>query len=130
MEKQKRLLLIPAILGLAYGIVGLLFPSVLRTMFNTPAEHINPSLNEQGAVLAISQLGLGLLANWMRKVEDSNVLNSGMKVVAVIFLLFAVEGMFASLIFDGLTYSVVSSVQGLIFLIIAVLFYLNSKQKA
>jgi hypothetical protein len=95
MEKQKRLLLIPAILGLAYGIVGLFFPSVLHGMF-----------------------------------EDIAVLNSGMKVVAVIFLLFAVEGMFNSIIFDGLRYSAVSSVQGLIFLIIAVLFYLNSKQKA
>jgi hypothetical protein len=130
MEKQKRLLLIPAILGLAYGIVGLFFPSVLHGMFKMPAEHINPTLNELGAVLAISQLSLGLLANWMRKVEDIAVLNSGMKVVAVIFLLFAVEGMFNSIIFDGLRYSAVSSVQGLIFLIIAVLFYLNSKQKA
>ncbi len=130
MEKQKRLLLIPAILGLAYGVVGIFFPSVLHGIFKMPAEHINPSLSELSAVLGISQLSLGMLAIWMRTVEDSNVLNNGMKVVAVIFLLFAVEGMFNSVIFDGLIYNVVSSVQGLIFLIVSVLFYLNSKQKA
>ncbi len=127
MDLQKKLLLIPAILGVAYGIVGLLFPSVLHAMFNMPEENINPTLNNLGAVLAISQLGLGLLANWMRKVDNADVLNSGMKIVAVIFLLFGLEGIFATIIFEGLPYSVTSSVQWLIFVIIAILFYLKSK---
>ena len=129
MDKQKKLLLIPAILGFAYGIVGILFPSVLEAMFKTPDEFINPGYQQTSMILAISQLSLGLLANWMRKVDNSSVLNSGMKIIAIIFVLFGLEGIFASMLFDGLPYSAVSSVQGLIFIIIAVLFYLNSKSK-
>ncbi len=130
MKLQKNLLWIPAVLGLGWGLFDLFAPETAMKFLNIPSENINPSFISTLIILAISQISLGIIALWMRGLKDKTAMSGAMKVIAVVFLLFGLEAVLASSIVEGLERNMILFIQGIIFIILAVLFFLNRKPKA
>jgi len=129
MNLQKNLLWIPVVFGMVWGLFGLFVPETVMRFLNTPSENINLSLISTHMVLAISQICLGIIALWMRSLKDKNAMSGAMAVVAVAFLLFGLEAILVDFVVEGLARNMILVIQGIVFIILAVLFFLNRKPK-
>jgi|GEM_PF-2656160 len=129
MKLQKNLLLIPVVVAMVWGLFGLFAPEALMKLLKTPSESINPALISTQMVLAISQIGLGIIAFWMRSLKDKTAMSGAMSVVAVVFLLFGLQGVLVNLIVEGLSWNMFLVVQSIVFIVLAVLFFLKRNPK-
>jgi len=129
MKLQKNLLLIPVVVAGVWGLFGLFAPEALMKLLNTPSESINPSLISTQMILAISQIGLGIIAFWMRSLKDKKAMSGAMSVVALAFLLFGLEGVLVNLIVEGYAGNMFLLIQSIVFIVLAVLFFLKRNPK-
>ncbi len=129
MKLQKNLLLIPVVVAMVWGLFGLFAPEALMKLLKTPSESINPALISTQMTLAISQIGLGIIAFWMRSLKDKTAMSGAMSVVAVVFLLFGLNAILANLIVEGLARNMFLFIQGIVFIVLAVLFFLKRNPK-
>ena len=129
MKLQKNLLFIPVLVAMVWGLFGLFAPEALMKLLKTPSESINPSLISTQMVLAISQIGLGIIAFWMRSLKDKTAMSGAMSVVAVVFLLFGLNAVLVNLIVEGLSRNMFLFIQGIVFIVLAVLFFLKRNPK-
>lgn len=129
MKLQKNLLWIPVAFGFVWGLFNLFVPETVLRFLNTPSENINPSLVSNLMILAISQISLGIIALWMRSLKDKNAMSGAMTVVAVAFLLFGLEAILVDFVVEGLIRNMILVIQGIVFIILAVLFFLYRKPK-
>ncbi len=129
MKLQKNLLIIPVLFAGVWGILGLFFPATVFKLLNIPTENINISLTSTQMILGISQISLGIIACWMRTLKDKAVMAGAMKVVSVAFLLFGLEAVLVNVLVEGYTLNMVLFVQGIIFIVLGILFYAVRKPK-
>jgi hypothetical protein len=129
MKLQKNLLWIPVVFAMAWGLFGLFAPEMLMRFLNTPSENINVALISTQMELGVSQICLGIIALWMRSLKDKNAMSGAMTVVAVAFLLFGLEEVLVNYIVEGLASNMILFTQGIVFIILAALFFLNRKSK-
>ncbi len=129
MKLQKNLLLIPVVVTMVWGLFGLFAPETLMKLLKTPSEDINPALISTQIVLAISQISLGIICIWMRSLKDKTAMSGAMSVVAVVFLLFGLQGVLVNLIVEGLPWNMFLVIQSFVFIILAVLFFLKRNPK-
>jgi hypothetical protein len=129
MKLQKNLLWIPVVVAGVWGVFGLFAPEALMKLLKTPSESINPSLISTQMVLAISQIGLGIIAFWMRGLEDKKAMSGAMSVVALVFLLFGLNAVLENLIIEDLPRNMFLFIQGIVFIVLAVLFFLKRNPK-
>ena len=129
MNLQKNLLWIPVVFGFVWGLFDLFAPEAALRFLNTPSENINPSLVSTVMILAISQISLGIIALWMRSLKDKTAMSGAMSVIALAFLLFGLEAVLVNSVVEGLTSNTILFVQGVVFIVLAVLFFLNRKPK-
>ncbi len=129
MKLQKNLLLIPVVVAMVWGLFGLFAPEALMKLLKTPSESINPALISTQMSLAISQIGLGIIAFWMRSLKDKTAMSGAMSVVAVVFLLFGLNAVLVNLIVEGLSRNMFLFIQGIVFIVLAVLFFLKRNPK-
>ncbi len=129
MKLQKNLLLIPVVVAMVWGLFGLFAPEALMKLLKTPSELINPSLISTQMLLAISQISLGIVAFWMRSLNDKKAMSGAMSVVAVVFLLFGLNAVLVNLIVEGLARNMFLFIQGVVFIVLAVLFFLKRNPK-
>ena len=129
MKLQKNLLLIPVVVALVWGLFGLFAPETLMKLLKTPSESINPALISTQMLLAISQISLGIIAFWMRSLKDKTAMSGAMSVVAVVFLLFGLNAVLFRLIVEGLSRNMFLFIQGIVFIVLAVLFFLKRNPK-
>ncbi len=129
MKLQKNLLLIPVVVAGVWGLFGLFAPEALMKLLKTPSEVINPALISTQMTLAISQIGLGIIAFWMRSLKDKTAMSGAMSVVAVVFLLFGLNAVLFRLIVEGLSRNMFLFIQGIVFIVLAVLFFLKRNPK-
>ncbi len=129
MKLQKNLLLIPVVVAMVWGLFGLFAPEALMKLLKTPSESINPALISTQMLLAISQIGLGIIAFWMRSLKDKTAMSGAMSVVAVVFLLFGLNAVLVNLIVEGLSRNMFLFIQGIVFIVLAVLFFLKRNPK-
>jgi len=127
MKTQKSLLLIPAILSLAWGLSGLLAPASMVKMLGIPATDVNPELLDTQAVLSVAQLGLAFLALWMRTITEKKALAGGMTVISLIFVLFGLQGILRNVMTKGLASNTIILVQSIVLLLLAVVFFVKRK---
>ncbi|MFC2169540.1 hypothetical protein ACFLRM_03090 [Acidobacteriota bacterium] len=123
MKLQKGLLLIPAVFGLGWGSIGLIAPGKLELLLGVPAESINPALISTQLTFAISQICLGIISLWIRSLDDQKIMSQAMKVVAAAFLLFGIELVLAPFVVAGATMNMVLFIQGIVFIILAGVFF-------
>jgi hypothetical protein len=129
MKTQKNLLWIPVVFGLGWGLLDLFVPKTVMGFLNIPSESINPFYISTLMILAISQLSLGIIALWMRSLKDKAAMSGAMTVIAVVFFLFGLEAVLASSVVEGLERNMILTIQGAIFIVLAILFFLNRKPK-
>ena len=129
MKLQKNLLLIAVVVAMVWGLFGLFAPEALMKLLKTPSESINPSLISTQMILAISQISLGIIAFWMRSLKDKTAMSGAMLVVAVVFLLFGLNAVLVNLIVEGLSRNMFLFIQGIVFIVLAVLFFLKRNPK-
>ncbi len=129
MKLQKNLLLIPVVVAGVWGLFGLFAPETLMKLLKTPSEAINPSLISTHMVLAISQISLGIITFWMRSLKDKTAMSGAMSVVAVVFLLFGLEGVLVNLIVEGYSWNMFLLIQSIVFIVLAVLFFMKRNPK-
>jgi hypothetical protein len=129
MKLQKNLLIIPVLFAGVWGILGLFFPATVFKLLNIPTENINISLTSTQMILGISQISLGIIALWMRTLKDKAVMAGAMKVVSVAFLLFGLEAILVNVLVEGYTLNMILLVQGIIFIVLGLLFYAVRKPK-
>jgi len=129
MKLQKNLLFIPIVVTLVWGLFGLFAPETLMKLLKTPSESINPVLISTQMTLAISQISLGIIAIWIRSLKDEKVMTGAMSVVAVVFLLFGLDAVLVNFIVEGLARNMFLFIQGIVFIVLAVLFFLYRKPK-
>ncbi len=129
MKLQKNLLLIPVVVAMVWGLFGLFAPEALMKLLKTPSESINPALISTQMSLAISQIGLGIIAFWMRSLKDKTAMSGAMSVVAVVFLLFGLNAVSVNLMVEGLARNMFLFIQGIVFIVLAVLFFLKRNPK-
>jgi hypothetical protein len=129
MKLQKNLLWIPVLFGLAWGLFSLFAPETLMKFLNTPTENINVSLIATQMLLGVSQISLGIIAFWMRSLKDKAAMSGAMTVVALVFLFFGLESVLVDLVVEGLKTNTIIFVQGVVFIVLAILFFINRKPK-
>jgi uncharacterized membrane protein YozB (DUF420 family) len=130
MKTQRNLLWLPVVFGFVWGLFDLFAPEAALRFLNTPSENINPSLVSTVMILAISQISLGIVALWMRSLKDKKAMSGAMTVIALAFLLFGLELVLAGKKpIEGLTSNTILFVQGVVFIILAILFFINRKPK-
>jgi uncharacterized membrane protein YozB (DUF420 family) len=130
MKTQRNLLWIPVLFAMVWGLFSLFAPEAALRFLNTPSENINPSLVSTVMILAISQISLGIVALWMRSLKDKKAMSGAMTVIALAFLLFGLELVLAGKKpIEGLTSNTILFVQGVVFIILAILFFINRKPK-
>lgn len=129
MNLQKNLLWIPAVIAMVWGLFGLFAPETLFKFLNTPSESVNVVLIATQMLLGISQIGLGIVALWMRSLKDKNAMSGAMTVVSVIFLLFGLEAVLVNFVVEGLARNMILFIQGIVLIILAVVFFLCRKPK-
>ena len=96
---------------------------------NTPTENINLTLVATQMILGVSQISLGIIALWMRTLKDRDAMSGAMTVVAVVFLLFGLEAVLVDLVVEGLKTNTIIFVQGVVFIVLAILFFINRTPK-
>jgi hypothetical protein len=129
MKTQKNLLWIPVVFGFVWGLFDLFVPETVLRFLTTPSENINLALVSTQMVLGVSQISLGIIALWMRSLKDKNAMSGAMTVVAVAFLLFGLEAILVDFVVEGLVRNMILVIQGIVFIILAVLFFLYRKPK-
>ncbi len=129
MKLQKNLLWIPILFAFVWGILGLFVPETLFKFLNTPTENINVSLVATHMVLGVAQISLGIMAFWMRSLKDKAVLSGAMTAVAVILFLFGLEAILVNFVLEGYTMNMILFVQGIIFILLAFVFFMARKPK-
>ena len=129
MKLQKNLLIIPVLFAGVWGILGLFFPETVFKFLGTPTENINLNLTSTQMILGISQVSLGIIALWMRSLKDKAVMSGAMTVVSVVFLLFGLEAVLVNFLVEGLTINMILFVQGIVFIVLGILFFLARKPK-
>ena len=129
MKLQKNLLIIAILFALVWGIIGLFFPQTVFKFLSTPPENINISLTSTHMSLGIAQISLGIVALWMRTLKDKAVMSGAMTVVSVIFLLFGLEAILVPLLIEGHTMNTILLVQGILFIVLGILFFAVRKPK-
>jgi hypothetical protein len=129
MKLQKNLLIIPVLFAGVWGILGLFFPATVFKLLNIPTENINISLTSTQMILGISQISLGIIACWMRSLKDKAIMAGAMTVVSVAFLLFGLEAILVNVLVEGYTLNMILLVQGIIFIVLGLLFYAVRKPK-
>jgi len=129
MKLQKNLLLLAAVIAFAWGLFGLFAPQALLNLLKIPEESINPSLISTQMTLAIAQISLGIIAIWIRSLKDKNLMGQAMSIVAVVFLLFGLESVLSHLVVKGLAMNMFLFIQGIVFIILAVGFFIWKNPK-
>lgn len=129
MKTQKNLLWLPVLFGLVWGFFDLFFPQTALRFLNTPSENINPSLISTVMILAISQISLGIIALWFRSLKDKTAMSGAMKIIAAVFLFFGLEAVLVNFVVEGLARNMILFIQGIVFIILAIIFFLNRKPK-
>ncbi len=129
MKLQKNLLIIPMVVAGVWGILGLFFPETVFKFLGTPTENINLNLTSTQMILGISQISLGIIALWMRSLKDKAVMSGAMTVVSVVFLLFGLEAILVNFLVEGHTINMILFVQGIVLIVLGVLFYAVRKPK-
>ena len=129
MKLQKNLLWIPVLFAMVWGLFSLFAPEMLMKFLNTPTENINLSLIATQMIVGVSQISLGIIAVWMRTLKDRGAMSGAMTVVAVVFLLFGLEAVLVDTVVEGLTSNTILFVQGVVFIVLAILFFINRKPK-
>jgi hypothetical protein len=129
MKLQKNLLIIPILIAGVWGILGLFFPSTVFKFLSTPTEHINLSLTSTQMILGVSQICLAIIALWIRTLNDKAVMSGAMTVVSVVFLLFGLEAILVNFLIEGYTMNMILFVQGIVFIVLGILFYAVRKPK-
>ena len=129
MKLQKNLILLAAIIAFAWGLFGLIVPQVLANLLKIPEESINPHLISTQMTLAIAQISLGIIAIWIRTLKDKNLMGQAMTVVALIFLLFGLESVLSHLIVKGLAMNMFLLIEGIVFIVLAVVFFIFKNPK-
>lgn len=129
MKTQKSLLLIPAILGLLYGLGSILIPKSFITFFDIPADMITPGFVAWVVSAGIASIGLALLAFWMRSLTDDSSMKGGMSVFSIFFALFGLESLFEPVIIPEMTFNYTTLIQGIVFIILAIVFYVKRTAK-
>ena len=129
MKLQKNLLWIPVLFAMVWGLFSLFAPETLMKFLNTPTENINLSLIATQMIVGVSQISLGIIALWMRTLKDRGAMSGAMTVVAVVFLLFGLEAVLVDTVVEGLTSNTILFVQGVVFIVLAILFFINRKPK-
>ena len=129
MKLQKNLLLLAAIISFAWGLFGLFAPQVLANFLKIPEESINPHLISTQMTLAIAQISLGIIAIWIRSLKEKNLMGQAMTIVAVIFLLFGLESVLSHLIVKGLAMNMFLFIEGIVFIVLAVVFFVWKNPK-
>jgi hypothetical protein len=126
---QKNLLIIAILFALVWGVLGLFFPSTVAKLLNYPTENLNNTLKSMQMTLGIAQISLGIVALWMRTLKDKAALGGAMAVVAVIFLLFGLDAVLKNMFVEGLTRNTFLFGQGILFIVLAILFFVLRKPK-
>ena len=129
MKLQKNLFLLAAVIALIWGIFGLFAPRVLIDFLKVPEEFINPGLISTQMTLAIAQISLGIISIWIRRLDDKALISQAMLVVAVIFLLFGLQSIFAHIVVEGLAINMFLFIQGIVFVLLGVVFFVLRKPK-
>jgi hypothetical protein len=129
LKLQKNLLWIPVVVAGAWGVFGLFAPEALMKLLKTPSESINPSLISTQMALAISQISLGIIAFWMRGLKDKKAMSGAMSVVAVVFLLFGLNAVLVRLTIEDLPRNMFLFIQGIVFIVLAAVFFLKRNPK-
>ena len=129
MNLQRNLLIIPILFALVWGILGLFFPATVFKLLAVPEETINPSLKSTQMILGVSQISLGIIAIWLRSVKDRETMRGAMTVVAAVFLLFGLEAVLAPFLVESFTLNMILFVEGIVFILLGVLFYAVRKPK-
>jgi hypothetical protein len=129
MTLQKNLLWIPVVVAGVWGLFGLFAPETLMKLLKTPSESVSPSLISTHMSLAIAQIMLGIICFWMRNLEDKKAMSGAMTVVAIGFLLFGLEGILVNVIVKGLTQNTFLFVQAIVFIVLAVIFFMKRSPK-
>jgi len=129
MKLQKNLLIIPVVVAGVWGILGLFFPATVFKLLDLPKENVNLSLTSTQMILGISQISLGIIACWMRGLKDKAAMSGAMTVVSVIFLLFGLEAVLVNFLLEGYTMNMILFVQGIVFIVLGILFYAVRKPK-
>ena len=129
MKLQKNLLIIPILFALVWGILGLFFPDTVFKLLGLPKENINITLKSTQMILGISQISLGIIAIWMRTLKDKAAMSGAMTVVSVAFLLFGLEAVLVNVLVEGYTINMILFVQGIVFIVLGILFYAVRKPK-
>jgi len=129
MKLQKNLLIIPILFALVWGILGLFFPDTVFKLLGLPKENINITLKSTQMILGISQISLGIIAIWMRTLKDKAAMSGAMTVVSVAFLLFGLEAVLVNFLVEGYTMNMILFVQGIVFIVLGILFYAVRKPK-
>lgn len=129
MALQKNLLLIAMVIAAVWGLFGLFAPETLMKLLNAPSETITPSHISTHMSLAIAQICLGIIAFWMRSLKDKEAMSGAMSVVAIAFLLFGLEGVLVNLIVKDLPWNMFLVIQSIVFIVLAVLFFLKRNPK-
>jgi len=129
MKLQKNLLIIPVVVAGVWGILGLFFPATVFKLLDLPKENVNLSLTSTQMILGISQISLAIIACWMRGLKDKAAMSGAMTVVSVIFLLFGLEAVLVNFLLEGYTMNMILFVQGIVFIVLGILFYAVRKPK-
>jgi hypothetical protein len=129
MKLQKNLLLLAAVIAFAWGLFGLFAPQVLLNLLKVPEESINPTLISTYMLLAIAQISLGIVSIWIRSLKDKNLMGQAMSIVALIFLLFGLEQVLVRLVVKGLAMNMFLFIQGIVFIVLAVIFFIFKNPK-
>lgn len=129
MKLQKNLLILAAVIAFAWGLFGLFAPQVLLNLLKVPEESVNPAFISTQMSLAIAQISLGIIAVWIRSLKDKKLMGQAMSIVALIFLLFGLEAVLDHLVVSGLVMNMFLFVQGIVFIILAVVFFVFKNPK-
>ena len=129
MKLQKNLLWIPVLVAMVWGLFSLFAPETLMKFLNTPTENINLTLVATQMLLGVSQISLGIIALWMRTLKDRDAMSGAMTIVALVFLLFGLEAVLVDLVVEGLKTNTIIFVQGVVFIVLAILFFINRTPK-
>ena len=129
MKTQKNLLLIPAILGMLYGLGSIFIPRTFAVFFDIPAENITPDFVTWIITAGTAGIGLGMFAIWSRSLTDINVVKGVMTVFTIFFFLFGVESLFVQVLVSGSTFGYTTLIQGIVFLILAIVFFAYKEPK-
>ncbi len=129
MKLQKNLLWIPIVFAFAWGLLALFAPQTIFKLLNTPTENINLSLISTQMILGIGQISLGIIAFWMRSLKDKATMAGAMTVVGIVLLLFGLEAVLVNFIVEGMTINMILFVQGIVFILLGLLFFSARKSK-